>query len=59
MTARINMKIQQKRRKLVKIATVFWIYYKIFDIFEVRKKNARKFNGNVETNNSLTMFWRL
>ena len=41
-SARINMKIQQKRRKLVKIATEFWMY---------SKKNGRKFHGNVQTNN--------
>ena len=41
-SARINMKIQQKRRKFVKIATEFWMY---------SKKNGRKFNGNVQTKN--------
>lgn len=57
-SARINMKMQQKRRKLVKIATEFWIQLKIFyNIFELGKKNSTKFNGNVEINNRCSWFF--
>lgn len=41
--ARINMKIQQKRRNVVKTAIECWIIHKIFDnIFEL-KENATNF----------------